>query len=78
MSQGRAYQLLRAARVVECTTVHSLQVTSMVPGIVGADLESSWQGQLALPRKAINPPLNQLTIGKSPCVYTPHDFGGPP
>jgi hypothetical protein len=27
MSQGRAYQLLRAARVVdECTTVHSLQV----------------------------------------------------
>ena len=44
MSQGRAYQLLRAARVVECTTVHSLQVTSMVPGIVGADLESSWQG----------------------------------
>jgi hypothetical protein len=27
MSQGRAYQLLRAARVVECTTVHSLQVT---------------------------------------------------
>jgi hypothetical protein len=31
MSQGRAYQLLRAARVVECTTVHSLQVTSEVP-----------------------------------------------
>jgi hypothetical protein len=31
MSQGRAYQLLRAARVVECTTVHSLQVTSKVP-----------------------------------------------
>jgi hypothetical protein len=31
MSQGRAYQLLRAARVVECTTVHSLQVTSQVP-----------------------------------------------
>jgi hypothetical protein len=29
MSQGRAYQLLRAARVVdECTTVHSLQVIS--------------------------------------------------
>jgi hypothetical protein len=31
MSQGRAYQLLRAARVVECTTVHSLQGTSQVP-----------------------------------------------
>jgi hypothetical protein len=31
MSQGRAYQLLRAARVIECTTVHSLQVTSQVP-----------------------------------------------
>jgi hypothetical protein len=31
MSQGRAYQLLRAARVVECTTVHSLKVTSQVP-----------------------------------------------
>ena len=32
MSQGRAYQLLRAARVVnECTLVHSLQVTSQVP-----------------------------------------------
>jgi hypothetical protein len=32
MSQGRAYQLLRAARVVdECTKVHSLQVVSQVP-----------------------------------------------
>jgi hypothetical protein len=32
MSQGRAYQLLRAARVVnQCTLVHSPQVTSQVP-----------------------------------------------
>jgi hypothetical protein len=32
MSQGRAYQLLRAARVVnQCTLVHSPHLTSQVP-----------------------------------------------
>jgi hypothetical protein len=59
MSNGRAYQLLRAARVVdECTTVHSLQVIpeseavarELAPLLHNSQaLDEAWNEQTGLP-----------------------------
>jgi hypothetical protein len=57
MSQGRAYQLLRAARVVECTTVHSLQVTSQIP-------ESERLARELAPLLKITPGMRRLSRQK--------------